>query len=1135
MNSDVLHLFIDFPGNLLYFLVVIGVSQAAFFIALDQRLRQERGNGAARLALGAAGATVGWVALLAGALLALSGQQVSNAILPPLERAVNLWVLAWTGWAFLSAEAGGRYRGWLSAGLVVTLALVAAGYVVTAPRWNALAADMRFNESAFALPWTFVPVVLGALGVLLLLLSNGHTRDVPLKILFFAALIAGYGVALGQLAAGDLRGDYAGSVRLGMLAAMPVYLAVVYRYVIYRLTAPPPPEVAAEPRAGEADVETPPAGVPALDVKPGAAAEFWSTEKRPALEVEAAMPELPPAEAVTDALNLMLAQPDPDQVPYQTALAIATALKADVVVLLRIDEHWADVMAAYDHIRQRPISGLALNLNEQPTLVEATTNRRQATLVPHTHGAELVDLFSRLDISQTGPAYIQPMVRAEKSVGAIVVALPFSGRLLTDREQDLLEQLGTIAAGVLALSDAAIAARFAAESAAEAAGLSPLARAAREDVTAEAARKELEEAREQIGELTDLVRNLQIELDYERSRLAARELGDEEGLTLSQQMEALRAEREQLAAERDRLHEALAEAQTTLTTVTAEDNAAVLQGMVELLSREKQELEARYASMKVQLEQLSQSATAPDAIAQMLQSLTEETERLAAERDQIAAELHDVNAQLEALGIEGGTGGLAQWLGQLYDERTRLIEQTRQLLAEREASLNAEEIEGRVLMRGQIERLANDREALTVQRDALRRERDDLARQLADAQARADAIAQARDRLADQLARAEVDLQKAGALGLQLGRQRDELKAKLAQLEAERDQLLAERATLEPERDRLRAALEGREEALKSLNVELQSVEALRGLVAQLGQQRTALEAELTAARADATFLQEQLRATEEQLRATEAAVETSVREAEVMRRQRANDDAEVIASIAQELRTPMSSIMGYTDLLLSESVGILGAMQRNFLQRVRANTERMGTLLDDLIRVAVMESGRAELAPESMNVIDVIEAAIMGSGSQFREKDITLRLDMADDLPAIRADRDAFQQIVAQLLSNACLASPVHGEVVLAARQERCALPGPGGEPRETECLLVSVRDQGGGVAPEDIERVFSRKYRADNPLVAGLGDTGVGLSIAKALVEAHGGRIWLSSEPGVGSTFAFALPLEPIQPQES
>lgn len=228
---------------------------------------------------------------------------------------------------------------------------------------------------------------------------------------------------------------------------------------------------------------------------------------------------------------------------------------------------------------------------------------------------------------------------------------------------------------------------------------------------------------------------------------------------------------------------------------------------------------------------------------------------------------------------------------------------------------------------------------------------------------------------------------------------------------------------------------------------------------------------------------------------------------------------AEVIAAITQELRQPMSSITGYTDLLLGESVGIIGALQRKFLERVKTSIERMGTLLEDLIRVTAIDTGTLKLEPEAVDVAGVIEDAIMGSGAQFREKGITLRLDISDDLPLLKADRDAVYQIVSHLLANACLASALDGEVGLTASHQ---VVGDAGH------LLLSVKDTGGGIPVEDQGRVFTRLYRADNPLIPGLGDTGVGLSIVKVLVEAHGGRIQVESEAGVGSTFNVLLPAD-------
>ncbi len=228
----------------------------------------------------------------------------------------------------------------------------------------------------------------------------------------------------------------------------------------------------------------------------------------------------------------------------------------------------------------------------------------------------------------------------------------------------------------------------------------------------------------------------------------------------------------------------------------------------------------------------------------------------------------------------------------------------------------------------------------------------------------------------------------------------------------------------------------------------------------------------------------------------------------------------EMLASLANELRTPMTSIVGYTDLLLGESVGILGEMQRKFLQRVKANIERLSSLINDLIEITALDTGRIELVPKPIDLINVIEEAIMGLSARFREQDLSVRLDMALELPPIRADRDALYQIMLHLLSNAGQCSRSGTEIVVTGHLEEAERGLP-------QYLHVSVRDTGGGIAPEDRPRIFQRFYRADKPLIPGLGETGVGMAIAKALVEAHGGRIWVESEMGVGSTFHFILPV--------
>jgi signal transduction histidine kinase len=335
-------------------------------------------------------------------------------------------------------------------------------------------------------------------------------------------------------------------------------------------------------------------------------------------------------------------------------------------------------------------------------------------------------------------------------------------------------------------------------------------------------------------------------------------------------------------------------------------------------------------------------------------------------------------------------------------------------------------------------------------------------------------------------------------------------------------------------------------EEKNALEAELrQKREEAQRLAQELGarqvdvQTRTDLEGELSRKEERIRLLAKELQAKEAELDRIRTKSETEINQAtdkikqlaEIIQRQKADvrkseeqqAKDQFIASIAQELRTPMTSITGYTDLLLGESVGAVADMQYKFLQRIKANTERMGGMLNDLIGVSAIDAGQLKLQIEPLDMAEVIEDTIIGARAQLEEKEIVLDVDLDEKLPLVKADADYAHQIMTNLLSNACKCSPVGGRVsIKAMAYDRHEF----GE-SATGYLLVSVTDSGGGITPEDQSKVFDRFYRAERPLIAGLGETGVGLSIVKALVDAHGGQIWVESEMGVGSTFNYILPV--------
>ena len=301
-------------------------------------------------------------------------------------------------------------------------------------------------------------------------------------------------------------------------------------------------------------------------------------------------------------------------------------------------------------------------------------------------------------------------------------------------------------------------------------------------------------------------------------------------------------------------------------------------------------------------------------------------------------------------------------------------------------------------------------------------------------------------------------------------------------------------------------AQEEAQKRIEALQTELDSLRS-RGRTGTASE-LTQMEKELRIALEDIAHLQNQL-------------AEANMKILELEKGQKAarsSEQAEVVASIAQELRQPMSSIIGYTDLLLGESVGILGALQRKFVERVKASTERIGSLIDDLIQVTTLETGLVDLKLETVDLNQIIDNAMSYTSSQMREKNIAMHIDLPKTMTPIHADREALQQILLHLLQNAGAASPVEGQIKLKVQTRN-----EDGQ----DYVLLQVTDSGGGIPAEELPRVFTRLYRADNVLIQGVGDTGVGLSIARTLTEAQRGRIWVESEPGVGSTFSVLLPI--------
>lgn len=217
-----------------------------------------------------------------------------------------------------------------------------------------------------------------------------------------------------------------------------------------------------------------------------------------------------------------------------------------------------------------------------------------------------------------------------------------------------------------------------------------------------------------------------------------------------------------------------------------------------------------------------------------------------------------------------------------------------------------------------------------------------------------------------------------------------------------------------------------------------------------------------------------------------------------------------MMADIAHELRTPLTVVQGNLEALMD---GVYDLTPEN-VAGIHKQTVVLTRLVADLRDLALAEAGQLRLERKPLSLSDVIAQVTEGLDVQAREKDVTLKFELATNLPKVEADEQRIAQVLFNLISNALRHTPAGGTITVSA------------EPREDR-VLVSVRDTGTGIPPEDLPHVFERFYRADRSRARATGGSGLGLTIAKQIVEAHGGQIWAQSWLGAGSTFAFSLPL--------
>ncbi|MBP8972418.1 MAG: GAF domain-containing protein [Anaerolineae bacterium] len=226
---------------------------------------------------------------------------------------------------------------------------------------------------------------------------------------------------------------------------------------------------------------------------------------------------------------------------------------------------------------------------------------------------------------------------------------------------------------------------------------------------------------------------------------------------------------------------------------------------------------------------------------------------------------------------------------------------------------------------------------------------------------------------------------------------------------------------------------------------------------------------------------------------------------------------SQFLATISHELRTPMNSIIGFSETLLDGLYGELNERQASRMERIKHNAYALLALIDDLLDLSRIDAGRLKLHPETVSLNTAVETAVQAISDEAAAKGLALTLELAEDLPRIQADPERLYQVVMNLLSNAIKFTPQGGVTIITGQTER----------QDRRFVQATVTDTGIGISQTDQAIIFDEFRQADGSSTRSYAGTGLGLAICKKLVEMMGGSIWVRSAPGEGSTFAFALPV--------
>ena len=219
------------------------------------------------------------------------------------------------------------------------------------------------------------------------------------------------------------------------------------------------------------------------------------------------------------------------------------------------------------------------------------------------------------------------------------------------------------------------------------------------------------------------------------------------------------------------------------------------------------------------------------------------------------------------------------------------------------------------------------------------------------------------------------------------------------------------------------------------------------------------------------------------------------------------------VSNVSHELRTPLTHIKGYVELLITESLGPITEEQRHALQVSQQSTNKLETLIEDLIMVSLASRGELSLKQENLDICRLANLSVKASTSRAQERGVSLHAILDEDVPLVQGDSQKIAWALNQLVDNAVKFTPSNGRVTVHIKRD--------GE----NLVIVSVNDTGIGIPPNRIEDIFEPFHQLDSSATRRYGGTGLGLSLVRQIIEAHGSMLEVQSVEGRGSTFKFPL----------